>query len=229
MSKFLSTSLIILAVAAVLVVLYLLLTRPSIQHWGATPEEVSRIMPGDDLVPRPLTGYTYAITIHAPPEKVWPWLAQVGFQRAGWYSYDFIYKLVGAYDFVDGHSANRIIPELQDLKVGDSIKIYAQAPFKVAALEPNRLLYLQARVNFGTMGEFGENDPLPEQFMRISWVYQLDPIDAQTTRLIVRWRQDYNPSFMTHVAYGGVLAPGSFIMQTKMLRGLRERTVGSRQ
>lgn len=83
------------------------------QRWGATRDEVARPMPGDGLVPRPLFNATRAVTIDAPPELVWPWIAQMGgYTRAGWYSLDRL-------DNGGRRSADRIVPELQDLAVGD--------------------------------------------------------------------------------------------------------------
>jgi hypothetical protein len=92
---------------------YRLWIQPWQHRWGATDEEIRHPMPGDDLVPD-AASTTRAITIAAPPEQVWPWLVQLGYDRGGWYSYDWIDN--------DGQpSADRIIPELQQLQVGDQI------------------------------------------------------------------------------------------------------------
>src|SRR3954471_19726961 len=102
-----------LAVAAAAAA-YLGLVRPRQLTWGATRDEVSRALPGDDLVSRPTFNATRAISIGAPPEAVWPWLVQVGTTRAGWYSYDLLDNL--------GHpSARRLIPQLQGLAPGDIV------------------------------------------------------------------------------------------------------------
>ena len=100
--------------ASAAVAAYLGLVRPRQLTWGATGEEVSRPLPGDDLVNRPTFNATRAISIAAPPEAVWPWLLQVGTTRAGWYSYDLLDNL--------GHpSAQRILPEYQGLAAGDVV------------------------------------------------------------------------------------------------------------
>ena len=130
--------LLVLAIVIVLAA-YLVVLRPRSHRWGATNAELRRSLPGDDLVPTVKVGYTQAITINVPPEEVWPWLVQIGYQRGGWYTYDWFYKLMGEDDFYDGdRSADRIIPELQDLNVGDTINISKQMPFDVVALEQNR-------------------------------------------------------------------------------------------
>jgi hypothetical protein len=103
-----------LLAASIAVVVYARYVRPWQLTWGATPDEVSRALPGDDLVTRPTFNATRAITIAAPPEVIWPWLIQVGLTRAGWYSYDILDNL--------GHrSARRIIPEFQNLAAGDVV------------------------------------------------------------------------------------------------------------
>ena len=112
---------ILVAVLLIVVVVYLALLRPRSHRWGLTNEEIGLSLPGDDLVPIPKVEYTQAITIDAPSEEVWPWLVQIGYGRAGWYTYDWFYNLTGSGSFYDGdRSAERIIPELQDLEVRSS-------------------------------------------------------------------------------------------------------------
>ena len=89
--------------------------RPWQLAWGATPAEVSRALPSDDLVPDPTFNATRAITLDAPPAQVWPWLVQMGLTRAGWYSYDLL-------DNLGRPSARRILPELQELQPGGSCR-----------------------------------------------------------------------------------------------------------
>lgn len=211
-------------VIVVVLAAYLVVLRPRSHRWGATNAEVGRSLPGDDLVPTVKVGYTQAITINAPPEEVWPWLVQIGYQRGGWYTYDWIYKLMGADDFYDGNrSADRIIPELQDLKVGDTIKIFQQAPFDVVALEPNRMLVLLARVNVDTGEYFELTDTMPANFLNNSWVYLLEEVDKDTTRLIVRWRGDYSPSLANALGLNIPTEAGALIMQPKLLKGIKAR------
>ena len=212
-------------VAAILLagLIFGLILRPWSHRRGAIEEEVGGTLPGDDLVPNSRTGYTQAITIHSSPAKVWPWLIQVGYRRAGWYTYDWFYRLIKSDEFVDGHSSNRIVPELQDLKVGDEIAIFAAGPFKVAALEPNRALVLLARVDFKTGRTFELTDPAPGNFLNNSWAFVLHEVDANTTRLVVRYRMDFSPSMVNKMAYSIPTDGGALIFQPKMLKGIKER------
>ncbi|MCA2185529.1 SRPBCC family protein [Nonomuraea cavernae] len=114
---------------------YLLFVRPRLLRWGATRDEVRRPFPGDAIVPQPHIRATRAITIDAPPEAVWPWLAQMGDSpRAGWYGYDL------ADD--GGPSADRIIPGLQRLKVGDLLPTGSGTGYLVEQVEPGRAIVL---------------------------------------------------------------------------------------
>ena len=116
---------------------------------GSTKDEVQRSLPGDDLVPNPKFVWTQAITIHAPAAEVWPWLVQIGCKRAGWYSWDGLHRLMGIAGCVDddSRSANRIIPELQNLEVGDVIRMTPEEMGMpgntVVSIEPNRALLTQ--------------------------------------------------------------------------------------
>lgn len=99
-------------VGSAVAVTYLRYVRPWQLGWGATEEERARPMPGDDLVEAPTLDATRAITIRAQPGDIWPWLVQVGVNRSGWYSYDWL-------DNLGRPSARQVIAELQDIKVGD--------------------------------------------------------------------------------------------------------------
>ena len=202
---------VLVLIVTVLGVIYVVAVRPWQLHRGATLEEVARPLPGDDRVPDPKFEYTQAITIEAPPEEVWPWLVQIGYHRAGWYSHDWIHRLLGVAGSVDDprRSADRIVPELQDLAVGDLIEIAPEMGFEVLELEPNRFLL--------TITEDG------------SWVWVLDPIDADTTRLITRMRGTWPPGLGNALLFGIPNELGSLVMQPKTLRGIQQRAEASRR
>jgi hypothetical protein len=142
---------------------YLLIYRPLQLHWGATKEEVRRAMPGDEIQPKPIFNATRAITMHARPEAIWPWLVQMGYRRAGWYGYDWI-------DNGGIPSSVQILPQWQQLKVGDTIPIWRNIEFPVTTLEPNRTLVF----NSGSGSD--------------SMALCLYPVDANHTRLVWRIR-----------------------------------------
>src|SRR5436189_6366298 len=118
---------------------YILLARPRQLRWGATDQESDEPLPGDDLIASPDLTATRAITVHAPADQVWPWIAQLGQGRGGFYSYDALENLVGC----DIHSADRIVPQWQEVKVGDQVKLHPEVGLGVAVVEPGRALVLR--------------------------------------------------------------------------------------
>jgi hypothetical protein len=174
---------------------YRLVIQPWQHRWGATDEEIARAMPGDEVIPD-ASSTTRAITIHARPERIWPWLVQIGYGRAGWYSYDWIDN--------DGHrSAETVLPEHQHLEVGDQILMVPGMGPRVRAIDPHRSL-LSGDEEGGT------------------WCLGLYPDGERRTRLVSRWRTDW--PFTPATAIWILLTdPGAFIMERRMLLGIRER------
>jgi hypothetical protein len=185
--------------------------------WGATPGEAARTLPGDELIPNPKWRYTHVVAIHAAPEAIWPWLLQMGDSRGGLYSYDFLENLAGC----NMHSADHIVPELQDLKVGDSIKIHPRVPaWPVVALEPNHYILFHGDSRTDPPGPASQ--PKPDSFLLTNWLFYLDPVGARTTRLILRGQYGYSPDFNSAMG-PAFLEPVSFVMERKMLLGIKKR------
>lgn len=188
-----TVALVILTVATTV---YVQLVRPWHSQWGATDGEVTRSMPGDELVEN-AASTTRAVTIGAPADYVWPWLVQMGYGRAGWYSYDWIDN--------DGKpSADRIVPRFQDLRVGDRIEMVPGDGPEVAAMKRQRWL-------LAGDGQGG------------TWCLALYPIDDYHTRLVSRWRQAWDTSTLMVKFWVLNADPGAFIMEQKMLRGIKTR------
>src|SRR5512132_3497174 len=118
---------------------YILLVRRWQLRWGATDEECDAALPGDDLIDNPDLLATRAITVPAAAEQVWPWIAQLGQGRGGFYSYDALENLIGCHI----HSADQIVPEWQYINVGDQVKPHPEVGRVVALVEPGRALVLR--------------------------------------------------------------------------------------
>jgi hypothetical protein len=186
---------------------YLLAIRSWQLRWGATDEEVDATLPGDDLIPNPDLVATRAITVHTAADQVWPWIAQLGQGRGGFYSYDALENLVGC----DIHSADRIVPEWQDLKVGDQVKLAPEVGLGVAVVEPGRALVLRGGVPMGAV-------PPPYDF---TWAFVLRERSDGTTRLLVRERYGYTRRWAPLLVEP--VAVVAFVMSQRMLRGIRDR------
>jgi hypothetical protein len=189
---------------------YQFFIRPWHMRWGATTTEVTRTLPGDALVSNPKQVTTRAVTIRASAANVWPWLVQLGQGRGGFYTYDWMENLIGC----DIHSADRILPEHQQLAVGDRIRLGPEGyPFyTVAGIEPGRALILRADA------PEGEEPPIDE-----TWLFYLDEIAPDRTRLIVRNRRDYEPTLGNFMMWRVLIEPLHFIMEQRMLDGIKAR------
>jgi hypothetical protein len=204
---------------------YVFVVLPWQLRRGATNAKLQRSLPGDDLVPSPKTGYTQAITIKAPKSEVWRWLVQIGYKRAGWYTYDFLHRLVGIAGCVDDErrSAKRIIPELQDLGLGDVIEIAPGMGYSAVGIEPEQVLILHTVWDTSKWESVSSDDPLPQNYLMSSWVWFLEEIDEKTTRLIVRVRSDHSPGLLNTLSTRIPNALGRLLMQPRTLRVLKQR------
>lgn len=217
--RFVARTLLGVGIVAVLIVVgYPTLFRPWALRYGATDVEVTKALPGDEQVPNANYQVIRAITINAPAEEVWPWIVQIGQGRGGFYSYDSLENLASC----DIHSVDRIVPELQDPKVGDVIRLvpdpyvaFGQEThdgprYVVASVEPNRALVLKT--------------PSTDPKLVGSWSFVLEKVDDHTTRLLIRSRTHTDPQWMAPLV--GV-EPLHFLMEQKMLRGIKERAEGT--
>lgn len=205
---------------------YVRFLRPWLLRRGATDAEVERALPGDDLVQTPQWTATQAITIHAAPDAIWPWIAQWGYGRGGFYSYDWIDRLIGAAGVV---SSDRILPEHQQIHPGDFIPVAPNGGFVVSDVQPGRYLLLQNRLDLQTAQQIPPTTQLPEKYVDVTWALVLEPEGAERTRLISRMRMDtrFTPSPAASLFMGELLKPGSAIMDYRMLQGIKCRAEGT--
>ena len=170
-------------------------------RWGATDAEVDGLMPGDEVVPNASFNATRAITIAAPIEKVWPWIVQMGYRRAGFYTYDLL-------DNAGYASADRILGQFQQPKIGDwmpmTSNVNATTAFKVKAFLTNRWLLWEK----------------PDS----TWAWMLTPLAGGQTRLVTRLKQRYpweSPAMALFTLL--LLEFGDFPMMRRMLTGIKVR------
>jgi hypothetical protein len=177
------------------------------QHWNATVDEIGSVMPGDELIDQPQLNATRSITIAANPKQVFPWIRQMGFGRAGWYSYDWL-------DNLGRRSATRINPEWQNVSSGDRVP---GGPIDFTAItvdEPN--VFVLA---------LGQPDA-DRARIAFTLAYRLDSTDHETaTRLVTRVRSRIDlPAGRLAARY--LLGPGDGFMLRKQLTNLRRRAEG---
>jgi hypothetical protein len=190
-------------------------TRRWHQHWGATDQEITKPLPGDDLIPAAKLDSTHAITIHAPADQIWPWLAQMGYgDRAGTYSYDLFERSAG-------RNLYQVDPDLGPLAAGGTMPFAPGMPMTVASADPPRALVLWQVTSAGKAidpaGSWGDDH------VAWSWAFVLEPVDAATTRLLIRMRVSYQPAAKWAPYMWLLVEPAHFVMGRRQLLGLRQR------
>lgn len=184
---------------AVLFLLYVGYLREWQMNWGANDEEIKRYMIGDELLDDPEFNTTRVVEIQAPPEEVWPWIVQMGYKRGGFYNFDML-------DNAGQPSADRIITELQNLEVGDSILPL----LTVKNIIPNKSMLW--RFSEGAGG-----------WENATWCWGLYKTENHNTRLVSRLRQKYNSdSLLESLMYGFQEITEIFMMRTCLL-GIKRR------
>jgi hypothetical protein len=185
-----------LAIALLFLAGYIFWLRPWMMRWGATDAELSMPLPGDGEIPADTVVSTRAITIHAPLEQVWPWLAQLGQEHGGFYSYDWLENLFAA----RMDNAETIVPEWQMPRLGDVVTLAQDGPVvpRIVYIEPGRGFVL-------TDG----------------WGFYLQPIDAGSTRLVVRYASFPVTGLGSASYYYPIFEPMHFVMEAGMMMGIK--------
>jgi len=212
---------ILLGLIAVLVLGLVLVppaTRPFTDRWGATAEEVSAMLPGDDLFPAEREISTKAITIDASPSVVYALIQQMGQHRAGWYGWDWFYHATGSSDFVDGHHSTRIVPELQNVREGDAISINDMVAYRVVQADPGEAFVLAA----GSLSaEQLASRSLPTTWTENTMAWVVRPTPDGGTRLLLRMRADGTDTGFGRWVWNGPLNFGGALFSRKTMVGIK--------
>lgn len=191
------------------------LLRPWHMRWGATDAEVAAAMPGDDVVARAQFNATRAITIDAPPGTVWPWIAQLGHRRGGFYTYDLV-------DNAGEPSADRVIEEYQHIAVGDLIPMFHEShglaiAYRVDSFQASEWMLWVHR-------------PHEAEQPDSTWSWRLSPLPGDSTRLVTRMKQDYRWQTPRLAMFNLILMEfGDFAMERRMLKGIKARAERGRK
>lgn len=193
----------ILFAAVIISIVAVVLLMPWMDRWGATTDEISAFLSGDELVSSPRYVYNRAVTVHATPEQIYPWLVQMGAEKGGMYSYSWFETNVLRCELIN---ADLIHEEWQDLKVGDKVKMcpgtWGPPAYEVAMIDPNQAVVLGHQEN----GQWTD-----------VWQFILVPQEDGTTRLLIRGRNT-----LTGLLWD-VIRPGEFVMMRGMMLGIKER------
>lgn len=210
---------LLLGTFGLVLTVFFLFIRPWYLQWGATDEEARRPLPGDEIVPDAEGQETRAITIDAPVDKVWPWLAQLGQDRGGFYSYDLLENIVGC----EMPTEDRLRPDKQHWEVGDKLWMYP--PEKAGGAGHATLrVHVQGRaLGFGTRMT-GTPLDRPENG---SWSFILEPLTDSTTRMFIRGRGAGGRSLLGTAFDRSIFEPVHFTMERRMMIGIGELAEGT--
>lgn len=188
------------------------------EHGTPESRERERPMPGDDLLPDASAQVTHGVTIAATPDRIWPWLVQLGCRRAGYYSWDVL-------DNAGRRSAREIHPELQAIHVGDILPATPNSKdgFEVLRIDPNHALILGGLFDPEAKGQLPFGSTRPAKFWQTTWAFVLEPLDTQQTRLHVRARVAFHPSGGLHATWMRCV---HHFMQAEQLRNLAAHVEG---
>lgn len=191
------------------ILLFSWLLRPWYSRWGVPKGDDKRPLPGDGIVTQPMLEVTRAIEIQAPPERVWPWLAQLGQEKGGLYTYQRLENLAGCRIA----NASRIVPEWQNPLPGDAVRLGPKGYpfFRISSIEPKLALVMQAC------------DPATELPGPASWVFVIERLGNRTCRLWTRSRNGSERTFVNLLIWRVVVEPIHFVMERRMLIGIKQR------
>lgn len=206
--------------AALLNVAYRVALRPRLASWGATDEETRAGLPGDDILPVGATTSTMGVTIDASPADVWPWLVQMGCDRAGWYSHDML-------DNAGRPSAERIVSEWQRISLGDQMSTdpfgKKRVWFTIEGIYPEHALILRAPIDLRTGRPYDLSGPRPPAYSDSTWAFVLKELPGNRTRLLARTRADVKPLWRAAPLNLVVGLPSHVVMQLRQFRNLKRR------
>jgi hypothetical protein len=178
-------------------------------HDGLTEAEANGVFPGDGRVPSPRFMWTHAVEIDATAAEVWPWIAQIGQDRAGFYSYQALENIAGC-DIVN---ADRIHPEWQERKARDPLRVHADLPpMTIVQVEEGRYLVAQVHEVEG------------DRYANMTWLFQVEPLPGKRSRVVSRFRINTSDDIAHRLTYGpAVVEAIGGVMDRRMLRGIKER------
>jgi hypothetical protein len=196
-----------------------LFLKPMRDKWGLKKEDTHRTFPGDELIEQPNAQFTHAIEINAAAEKVWPWIAQIGQGRGGFYSYEALENLAG----LNIYNSDEIIPEFQNPKIGDVIPFGTNDAYPLVICEQGKAMAI------GLGYDMDKNIPLdpeanfPANYFRLTWLWCVESVDEHSSRFFSRNRIVYTPSFKNKLMFGLFMEPIVFAMDRKMCLGIKKR------
>ncbi len=193
--------------------------KPLRDRWGLTQEEALRELPGDHIIKNPQSDFTHAITINAPAEYVWPWVAQLGKDRGGFYSYEALENLMG----LGIYNADTILEEYQHPKKGDIIPFGPDNGYPLAICNEGEAMVIENCEDMDTHKIYDPGNGHPRNYLHLSWLWYIESLDTYRSRFISRNRLNFSPTFKNRIIFNALAEPVVFAMDRKMCLGIKRR------
>lgn len=193
--------------------------KPLRNRWGLTKSEANRSLIGDEIIKHPKVQFSHGITINAPTSAVWPWIAQMGQGRGGFYTYEALENLAG----LNISNANKILPEYQEPRIGDLIPFTPTDAYPLVFCESRHAMVLGVSLDMDTGKLFDPEEFTPDNFFRLSWLWYVEDLGENRSRFISRNRLTYSPSLANKLLFGWMMEPIVFTMDRKMCLGIKKR------
>lgn len=193
--------------------------KPLRDRWGMTKKQLAREFPGDHIVTEPKSEFTHGIDIDAPAESVWPWVVQMGKGRGGFYSYELLENLMG----LGIYNTDKVLAEFQHTRVGDMIPFGPESAYPLVICEPGSAMVIENCDDLDTKKSYDPEQGRPDNFLHLSWLWFIEPINDKKSRFISRNRLNYKSSIINRMMIGLLLEPIVFAMDRKMCLGIKKR------
>ena len=205
---------------AIIIACYLtFFLKPLRERWGLSKEEAKHPLPGDELVSWPKSKFTHAIKINAPTKYVWPWVAQIGQGRGGFYTYEALENLIG----LQIYNSDVVLPEFQNPKIGDTVGFGPEDASPIVICENGRAMAIENSLDMDSNQLYDPKGSSPKNFLHLSWLWYVEALDENHCRFISRNRVDYSSSFKNKLMFGPLTEPIVFTMDRKMCLGIKKR------
>lgn len=205
---------------AIIIACYLtFFLKPLRERWGLSKEEAKRPLPGNELVSSPKSKFTHAIKINAPAKYVWPWIAQIGQGRGGFYTYEALENLIG----LQIYNSEVVLPDFQNPTIGDTVAFSPEDRSPIVICEHGRAMAIENSLDMDSKQLYDPKGPSPKNFLHLSWLWYVEALDDNHCRFISRNRVDYSPSFKNKLMFGPLTEPIVFAMDRKMCLGIKKR------
>ncbi len=188
-------------------------------HWGLSRDTAGRSFPGDEIIPEPKAQFTHGVEIDAPTSCIWPWIAQIGQGRGGFYSYELLENLSG----LGIYNADEILPEFQYPKLGDKIPFSDKDAYPLIVCKPGSAMAIETCIDLDTNQLYDPTIGTPQNFLHLTWLWYIEPLDKNRSRFISRNRAVTSSTLKNRLLFGFLMEPIIFAMDRKMCLGIKKR------